>query len=69
MTTIAVLHKDEILKRVAKGDQIADIGKTYGVFHAAIRKRLLKDPEWIEAHMSGAEWTTLELFALSQTPC
>jgi len=29
MTAIAILHKDEILKRVAKGDKIADIGKTY----------------------------------------
>ena len=54
MTAIAVLHKDEILKRVAKGNKIADIGKTYGVSHAAISKQLLKDPEWIEAHMSGA---------------
>jgi hypothetical protein len=54
MTAIAVLHKDEILKRVAKGDKIADIGKTYNVSHAAISKQLLKDPEWIEAHMSRA---------------
>ena len=54
MTAIAVLHKDEILKRVAKVDKIADIGKTYNVSHAAISKRLLKDPEWIEAHMSRA---------------
>jgi len=54
MTAIAVPHKDEILKRVAKGDKIADIGKTYGVSHAAISKQLLKDPEWIDARMSGA---------------
>ncbi len=54
MTAIAVLHKDEILKRVAKGDKIADIGKTYNVSHAAISKQLLKDPEWVEARMSGA---------------
>ncbi len=54
MAAVAVLHKDEILKRVAKGDKIADIGKTYGVSHAAISKQLLKDPEWIEARMSGA---------------
>jgi len=26
MTAIAVLHKDEILKRVANGDKITDIG-------------------------------------------
>ena len=38
MTAIAVLHKDEILKRVAKGDKIAAIGKTYGDSHAAISK-------------------------------
>jgi len=54
MTAIAIQNKDEILKRVAKGDKIADIGKTYGVSHAAISKQLLKNPEWIEARMSGA---------------
>jgi ABC-type molybdenum transport system ATPase subunit/photorepair protein PhrA len=54
MTAIAIQNKEEILKRVAKGDKISDIGKTYGVSHAAISKQLLKDPEWIEARMSGA---------------
>jgi len=54
MTAIAILHKEEILKRVAKGDKIADIGKTYGISHAAISKQLLKDPEWVDARMSGA---------------
>jgi len=54
MTAIAVLHKDEILKRVANGDQIADIGKTYGVSQAVISKQLSSDPEYIEARMSGA---------------
>jgi len=54
MTAIAVVHKDEILKRVAKGDKIDDIGKTYGVTHSAISKQLLKDPDWIDARMSGA---------------
>jgi len=53
MTAIAVLNKEEILKRVAKGDKIADIGKTYGVSQQAISKQLLSDPEWIEARMSG----------------
>ena len=45
MTAIAIQHKDEILKRVAVGDKISDIGKAYGVSHAAISKQLLKDPE------------------------
>ena len=54
MTAIAILHIDEILKRVAKGDKIADIGKTYNVSHAAISKQHLKDLEWVEARMSGA---------------
>jgi hypothetical protein len=54
MTAIAVLHKGEILKRVAAGDKITDIGKTYGVTQQAISKQLLKDPEWIDARMSGA---------------
>lgn len=35
MSAIAVLHKEEILKRVAKSDKIADIGGSYGVSHAA----------------------------------
>ncbi len=54
MTAVAVLHKAEILKRVAKGDKLADIGKTYKVSHAAISKQLSSDPEYIEARMSGA---------------
>ena len=54
MTSIAIQNKEELLKRVAAGDKIADIGKTYGVTHSAISKQLLKDPEWIEARMSGA---------------
>jgi len=54
MTAIAVLHKEEILKRVAAGDKIADIGKCYGVTQQAISKQLLSDPEWIDARMSGA---------------
>ncbi len=54
MTAIAILHKEEILKRVAAGDKIADIGKSYGVTHSAISKQLLKDPEWVDARMSGA---------------
>ena len=54
MTAIAVLHKDEILKRVAAGDRIADIGKAYSVSQAAISKQLSSDSEYIEARMSGA---------------
>jgi len=54
MTAVAILHKAEILKRVAKGDKITDIGKAYNVSQQAISKQLLTDPEWIEARMSGA---------------
>jgi len=53
MTAVAVKNKSEILKRVAKGDKIADIGKCYGVTQQAISKQLLSDPEWIDARMSG----------------
>ncbi len=53
MTAIAILNKDEILKRVANGDKITDIGKSYGVTQQAISKQLLNDPEWKEARMSG----------------
>ncbi len=52
MTAIAILHKDEILKRVANGDKISDIGKAYNVTQQAISKQLLTDPEWIDARMS-----------------
>jgi len=54
MTAIAIQNKAEILKRVANGDKITDIGKSYGVTQQAISKQLLKDPEWIDARMSGA---------------
>jgi len=54
MTAIAVKNKSEILKRVAAGDKISDIGKAYNVSQQAISKQLLKDPEWVEARMSGA---------------
>jgi hypothetical protein len=53
MTAVAVKNKSEILKRVAAGDKITDIGKSYGVTQQAISKQLLKDPEWVEARMSG----------------
>ncbi len=54
MTAVAVLLKAEILKRVAAGDKIAVIGKSYGVTQQAISKQLLSDPKWIDARMSGA---------------
>ena len=54
MTAVAVKNKSEILKRVAKGDKISDIGKAYNVSQQAISKQLLKDPEWIDTRMSGA---------------
>ncbi len=54
MTAIAIQNKSKILKRVAAGDKISDIGKTYGVSQQAISKQLLSDPEWIDARMSGA---------------
>jgi len=53
MTVIAIQNKSEILKRIAAGDKIADIGKSYGVTQQAISKQLLTDPEWIDARMSG----------------
>jgi len=70
MTAIAILHKDEILKRVAKGDRITDICKTYKVSHAAISKQLSRDPEYIEASLCGAtariELRTKEVEAIKE---
>jgi len=54
MTAVAVPHNEEILKRVAAGDKITDIGKSYSVTQQAISKQLMSDPEWIDARMSGA---------------
>ena len=54
MTVVIVLHKKEILNRVAASDKISDIGKSYDVTQQAISKQLLSDPEWIDARMSGA---------------
>ncbi|MEE8288799.1 MAG: hypothetical protein V3R25_05240 [Nitrosomonadaceae bacterium] len=53
MTVVAILHKEEILNRVAASDKISDIGKSYDVTQQAISKQLLSDPEWIDARMSG----------------
>ena len=53
MTAIAIQNKSEILKHIAAGDKIADIGKSYDVTQQAISKQLLTDPEWIDARMSG----------------
>ena len=53
MTAIAIQNKSEILKRIAAGDKIADIIKSYDVTQQAIIKQLLSDPEWIDARMSG----------------
>ena len=53
MTAIAIQNKSEILKRIAAGDKIADIGKSYDVTQQAISKQILTDPEWIDARMSG----------------
>ncbi len=70
MTTIAIQNKSEILKRIAAGDKIADIGKSYGVTQQAISKQLLTDPEWIDARMSGAlariEYWEKEIEAINQ---
>ncbi len=54
MTAIAIQNKSEILKHIAAGDKIADIGKSYDVTQQAISKQLLSDPKWIDARMSGA---------------
>ena len=70
MTAIAIQNKSEILKRIAAGDKIADIGKSYDVTQQAISKQLLSDPEWIDARMSGAlariEYWEKEIEAINQ---
>lgn len=54
MAAIAVIHKEEILERISKGEKIADIAKDFGISQPAISKALLDDPEWIEARKAGA---------------
>ena len=48
ITAVAILHKTEILKHVAAGNKISDIGKSYDVTRSAISKQLLSDPEWVD---------------------
>ena len=46
MTAIAITHKAEILERVANGERLCDIAKTYNIGAAAISNILTNDPEY-----------------------
>lgn len=50
----ALIHKDEIIERVRRGERLIDIGKDYGyTTHAAISKYLASDPEYQAAREDG----------------
>ena len=48
-------HKAEILERVAAGEKLRDIGKSYGVTQAALCNVLVNDPDYQLARVSGLE--------------
>ena len=48
-------HKQEILERVAAGEKLRDIGKSYGVTANAITNVLVDDPDYQLARVSGLE--------------
>ena len=53
---VAVLHRDSVIERVAKGDRLIDIAKSYGLTtHAAISKQLASDPDYQAARLTGLE--------------
>ena len=54
MIAIAVLHRDEILQRMAKGEPITEIARSLGYAdHSGIIHRLDEDPEYKAALRSG----------------
>lgn len=54
-TAVAILHKEQIIQRVAKGDRLLDISADLGVTPAAISQQLAKDPEYEAAMAAGLE--------------
>ena len=51
----ANVHRAEILERVAAGEKLRDIGKSYGVTANAITNQLVNDPDYQLARVSGLE--------------
>ena len=57
MTAIAIQHRDEIINRVANGEYLASIAKSFGLAGKgqAISNALAKDDEYHAARMLGLE--------------
>jgi hypothetical protein len=46
MTALAILHKDEIIRRVSQGHSLSSIAQSLGLSKQAISKQLTDDPEY-----------------------
>lgn len=53
MTSVAVLHRESILERLAKGEYLKDIANDLGVRSSALSQVLNTDPEYIAAREQG----------------
>lgn len=51
MTALAIIHKQEIIKRLASGERLSDIANSYNVSFQAISAPLVDDPEYKVAKM------------------
>jgi len=61
MTSVAILHRDQILERVAAGEHLAAIAANLGVSAPAISKVLANDPAYVAARQECVA-TRLERF-------
>lgn len=54
-TAVAILHREHIIERVAKGERLRDIAESLGITHGAISQQLAKDAEYQAAMEAGLE--------------
>jgi len=52
MTALAIIHKDDILSRIAGGERLSSIAQSLGIDKSAISKELRSHPEYQEAYQS-----------------
>ena len=55
MTSIALIHKQEILDRLAKGDRLSEIAQQYNISKQAISKQLKNDPDYLDVKEESFE--------------
>jgi hypothetical protein len=52
MTSLAILHKEEILNRVSQGERLSSIAISLGISKQAISSQLTNDPDYQAAYQS-----------------